>query len=85
MTLEVRIITPDSQIERKGIEMVVAPGKVGELGILPKHTSLLSTLKEGQVRIKKKGKEESFKISRGFIEVMKDKVTFLVEEVAVYE
>lgn len=80
MALEVRIITPDSQIERDGVEMVVAPGEMGELGILPKHISLLSTLKEGKVKIKKEGKEEGFKISPGFLEVMKDKVTFLVKE-----
>ncbi|MBU1487879.1 ATP synthase F1 subunit epsilon [bacterium] len=80
MALSVRIITPDSQIERDGVEMVVAPGKMGELGILPKHTQMLSTLKEGRVRLKKEGKEEGFKISPGFLEVMKDKVTFLVKE-----
>ena len=58
--------------------MVVATGSLGELGITPGHSQLLTGIKSGPVKIiKEDGEEEVFFLSGGFIEVQPDVVTLL--------
>ena len=57
--------------------MVFAPAVMGELGIAPFHTPLLSPLKPGEVRVQLDGKEESFVISGGMLEIQPHVVTIL--------
>jgi F-type H+-transporting ATPase subunit epsilon len=59
------------------VDMVIAPGVEGELGILPHHVPLLTALAPGELRVKLEQGEESFAISGGFMEVQPDHVSVL--------
>ena len=59
------------------VDIIVAPGEAGEMGILPNHSPLLSTLKYGVLTVRHKGGEEVFTIAGGLIEVQPDIVTVL--------
>jgi F-type H+-transporting ATPase subunit epsilon len=60
--------------------MVVAPGSEGELGILPRHAPLITSLQEGVMRVKRAaGREEVLAIHGGFMEVLPDQVTVLAD------
>ncbi|MDH5485282.1 MAG: F0F1 ATP synthase subunit epsilon, partial [Gammaproteobacteria bacterium] len=60
--------------------MVFAPGEMGELGIAPRHTQLLTRLKPGEVRVQDNaGDEESFFISGGILEIQPHVVTVLAD------
>jgi F-type H+-transporting ATPase subunit epsilon len=71
------IVTQERVVYDEMVEMVVAPGSEGELGILPHHVPLLTALAAGDLRVKTDGAEEHFAISGGFMEVQPDKVTIL--------
>jgi F-type H+-transporting ATPase subunit epsilon len=78
--LEVEIVTGERIIlSETDVDMVVAPGADGTLGILPKHAPLISTLAAGELRVKKGGREESIVVFGGFIEVTPEKVTILAD------
>src|SRR5262249_24117965 len=49
--------------------MVIAPGGAGELGILPRHIPLITTLKPGELRVRQRPAEEPFAVTGGFMEV----------------
>src|SRR4051794_20347102 len=59
--------------------MVTVPGVEGELGILPHHAPLITTLGVGELRIRKGAAEESFAIVGGFLQVRPDKVVVMAE------
>ena len=61
------------------MDAVACPGIEGELGILPHHAPLLSTLGLGELRIRKGGQEEYFAIAGGFLQVRPDKVVVMAE------
>lgn len=78
--LEVEIVTGERIIlSETDVDMVIAPGADGTLGILPKHAPLISTLAAGELRVKKGGREESIVVFGGFIEVTPEKVTILAD------
>jgi F-type H+-transporting ATPase subunit epsilon len=78
--LHVEIVTGERVIlTEDDVDMVVAPGSDGTLGILPRHAPLISTLDAGELRIKKDGREESIIVFGGFIEVTPDKVIVLAD------
>ncbi len=78
--LSVEVVTGESVVyERDDATMVVAPGAEGSLGILPKHAALVSLLKEGELRVKHGGEEDSIVVHGGFIEVLNDKVVILAD------
>jgi len=79
MTLHLEIVTPERKAYEDDVDMVVAPGIEGELGILPHHAPLITTLGVGELRIKKGGIEESFAIIGGFLQVRPDKVVVMAE------
>jgi F-type H+-transporting ATPase subunit epsilon len=60
-------------------DIVVVPGVGGEMGILPNHAPLLSTLKFGILKVRHKGEEEVFAIAGGVIEVQPDLITILAD------
>ncbi len=72
-------MTPDGIIYDEKVEMVVVPGKEGELGILFAHTPLISVLKKGKVKIKKGKEEKILEINKGFIKVEKEQVEILIK------
>ncbi len=78
MTIHVDIVSAEEQIFSGLAEMVYAPAIMGEVGIAPRHTPLLSPLKPGEVRLDLgNGKEEFFFISGGVLEVQPHVVTIL--------
>ena len=80
MTVHCDIVSAEEAIFSGLVEIVVATGESGELGILPHHTPLLTALVPGPIRVKKQnGEEEIFYISGGFLEVQPDSVTVLAD------
>ncbi len=78
MTIHVDIVSAEEQIFSGPAEMVYAPAVMGEVGIAPRHTPLVSPLKPGEVRLDVGGgKEEFFFISGGILEVQPHVVTVL--------
>lgn len=78
MTIHVDIVSAEEQIFSGPAEMVYAPAIMGEVGIAPRHTPLISPLKPGEVRLDVGGgKEEFFFISGGILEVQPHVVTVL--------
>ena len=74
------IVSAEQEIFAGQVEMVVASGTIGELGILPGHTPLLSGVKAGPVRLVLEGGEEQiFFASGGFIEVQPTSITILAD------
>src|SRR5690606_15392810 len=74
------IVSAEEELFSGLVEMVIAHGHLGDLGILPNHAPLLSDLKPGPVRvIKQGGDEEIFYISGGFIEVQPNMVKILAD------
>jgi len=77
--LRLEIVTAERQIFAEDVDMVIAPGIEGELGILPHHAPLLTTLKPGELRIRKSGEEILMAVTGGFMEVLPDRVTILAD------
>jgi F-type H+-transporting ATPase subunit epsilon len=77
--LKLEIVTPERVAYEDEVDAVVCPGIEGELGILPHHAPLLSTLGFGELRIRKGGQEEFFAIAGGFVQVRPDKVVVMAE------
>ncbi|MBN8582753.1 MAG: ATP synthase F1 subunit epsilon, partial [Anaerolineae bacterium] len=69
MTIRCEIVSQDRTVFTGDVDIVVLPGAGGEMGILPKHAPVLTTLKYGFVRVRKSGKEEVFAVSGGVAEV----------------
>lgn len=80
MTMRVEILTP-RKIEFKGdADCVVLPTQAGEISILPRHSALISVLKQGRIRVKNKDKEDSFSIEGGVAEITEDSVVILLKK-----
>ncbi|MEA2623035.1 MAG: F-type H+-transporting ATPase subunit epsilon [Chloroflexota bacterium] len=79
MPLHLEIVTPERVAYEDDVDMVICPGSEGELGILPHHAPLLSTLGIGELKIRKGGQEEYFAIAGGFVQVRPDKVVVMAE------
>ena len=78
MTMHVDIVSAEAEIYSGTATMVFAPAEMGELGIAPRHTQLLTRLKPGEVRVlDDKGEELSFYVSGGILEVQPHVVTVL--------
>jgi F-type H+-transporting ATPase subunit epsilon len=77
--IQLEIVTPERLVYQDEVESVNVPGVEGELGILPHHAPLVSTLGYGELRIRKGGAEESFAIVGGFVQVRPDKVVVMAE------
>lgn len=78
LTLE--IITGEQLLLREEeIDEVIAPGSVGELGILPSHAPLVTSLHAGSLRVKRESGEDDFFVSGGFLEVREDNVKVLAD------
>jgi F-type H+-transporting ATPase subunit epsilon len=79
MPLQLEIVTPEKLAFQDEVDSVQVPGSEGELGILPHHAPLVSTLGAGELRLRKGGQEESFAIVGGFLQVLPDKVVVMAE------
>ncbi|PCJ32250.1 MAG: F0F1 ATP synthase subunit epsilon [Gammaproteobacteria bacterium] len=79
MTIHVDIVSAEKEIFSGPVEAIFASAVMGELGIYPRHTPLLTRLKPGEVRVLVDGKEEQFYVSGGMIEVQPSVVTILAD------
>lgn len=78
MTMHVNIVSAENEIYSGTVTEVYAPAEAGEVGIMPRHTQMLSTLKPGVVRVvTQDGEEQSFYVSGGILEVQPHVVTVL--------
>ena len=80
MTLHIDIVSAEAEIFSGTATMVFAPAEMGEVGISPRHTPLLTRLKPGEVRVQSDdGEEQSFFVSGGMLEVQPHVVTVLAD------
>ncbi len=79
MPTHLEIVTMERRVYSEDVDMVIAPGSEGELGILPNHTPLLTHLREGVLRVRRGGQEEAFAIGGGIMEVLPDKVIVMAD------
>jgi len=80
MTLHVDIVSAEAEIFSGTATMVFAPAEMGEVGISPRHTPLLTRLKPGEVRVQTSdGEEKSIYVSGGMLEVQPHVVTVLAD------
>jgi F-type H+-transporting ATPase subunit epsilon len=77
--LRVEVVTAERTVLETEADMVILPGADGQLGILPKHAALITSLSPGEIRLKKGGAEQSLVVAGGFVEVRNDKVTILAD------
>ncbi len=78
-TLRLEIVTPEAKAYSEDVEMVVLPGTDGELGVYPQHVPVLTTLKPGELRVFKGGKETSLAVGEGFAEITGDAISVLTD------
>ena len=79
MPLHLEVITPERKVYEDDVDMVIAPGSDGYLGILPHHAPLLTALGPGEFRVKRGGVEEVLAVFGGFMDVRGDRVVVLTE------
>jgi F-type H+-transporting ATPase subunit epsilon len=78
MTMHVNIVSAEQEIYSGTVTQVFAPAEMGEVGVMPRHAPMLSTLKPGVVRvILQEGEEETFYVSGGILEIQPHVVTIL--------
>jgi F-type H+-transporting ATPase subunit epsilon len=78
--IRLEVVTPEKSVVSDDVQIVMAPGSLGEFGVLSGHTQFLTTLKMGAIRYKDdKGQDRCVFVSGGFAEALPDRVTVLAE------
>ena len=82
-TISFDLVSPEKLLFNDEVGMIIVPGKDGDIGVLPDHSKLLSSLRSGRVMIYGKGKKliQSYFVSGGFVEINPEKCIVLAEEV----
>ena len=82
-TISFDLVSPEHLIFNDKVGMIIVPGKDGDLGVLPGHSKLLSSLRPGRVLVYGESKNllKSFYVSGGFVEINPEKCIVLAEEV----
>jgi len=79
-TMQVEIVSAEEEIFSGEAEMVVAPAEMGDVGIMPRHTPLITRLRPGEVKLQTGGQEDQFYfVSGGVLEVQPHVVTVLAD------
>jgi len=78
--LKIDIVTAERIVYSAEVDVVIAPGAEGQLGILPHHAPLMTILQAGELVVRKGGQEEIMAISGGFLEVRPDRVIVLADQ-----
>jgi F-type H+-transporting ATPase subunit epsilon len=78
-SIKLDIVTAERVVFSDDVEIIMAPGIDGELGILPSHSPLMTMLVPGELRLKRSGEEFSLAISGGFLEIRPDRVIVLAD------
>lgn len=79
MTIRCEIVSQDRTVFEGDVDIVVLPGSDGEMGILPRHAPILTTLKYGVIKVRKSGEEQLFTVAGGVAEIQPDIVTVLAD------
>jgi len=79
MPIRCEIVSQDRTVFQGDVDIVVLPGAGGEMGILPHHAPVLTTLKYGVVKVRRGGKEDVFAVAGGVAEVQPEIVTVLAD------
>ena len=79
MSIRCEIVSQDREVFNKDVDIVVLPGTDGEMGILPHHAPLLTTLKYGLIKVRIKDQEQVFTVAGGVAEIQPDIVTVLAD------
>ncbi len=79
MPMMLEIITAERQVYSDEVDMVIAPGFDGQLGILPRHAPLMTMLKPGELIVRKDGEDMYVAVSGGFMEVLGNRVSVLAD------
>ncbi len=77
--IKLDIVTAERMVYSEDVDTVIAPGVMGQLGILPKHAPLMTILEGGELLIRKSGQETYLAITGGFLEVRPDRVIVLAD------
>lgn len=78
-TVRLEIVTAEKLVFSEEVDLLVAPGVEGDLGILPNHIPLMTMLQPGEIKIRKGHEEFYLAVSGGFLEVRPDKVIVLAD------
>ena len=78
-SLKLDIVTAERIVYSEDVDIVIAPGVEGQLGILPHHAPLMTVLQAGELVARRDGTEDSLAISGGFMEVRPDRVIVLAD------
>ncbi len=76
------VITPEKTVLSDEVDEILVPTPSGQIGILPHHINLVSQISQGEIIIKKKGKEQYFAITGGFLEVVHGKISIIADYAA---
>ena len=79
MTIRCEIVSQDRMVFEGDVDIVVLPGSAGEMGVLPHHAPLLTTLKYGFIKVRQQGQEQIFTVAGGVAEVQPEIVTVLAD------
>lgn len=79
MAMQLNIVTPEKRTFSDTVEQVVLPGSEGEMGVLPGHVALVTTLQPGELRYLKDGVETSLAVGEGVVEVTQQGVSVLTD------
>jgi F-type H+-transporting ATPase subunit epsilon len=77
LTLE--LVTPAKQVLSEAVDEITAPGAMGQFGVLPGHTPMLTTLDVGELSYRKGNETFFVAVNWGYVEIEEDRVTILVE------
>ncbi len=77
--MHLKIVTPEKVIYDDQIDELIAPTITGEIAILPHHIDLITQLKEGEMTIKIKGREQHLAVTGGFLQIQNDLITVLAD------
>ena len=79
MTIKLEIVTAERSVFSDDVDIVIAPGTEGQMGILPHHAPLMTALNPGELVVKKSGNEYSLAIGGGYMEVRFDQIIVLAD------
>ena len=79
MPIRCEIVSQDRTVFQDDVDIVILPGAGGEMGILPHHAPVLTTLKYGVVKVRRHGKEDVFAVAGGVAEVQPEIITILAD------
>jgi F-type H+-transporting ATPase subunit epsilon len=78
-TIKIDVVTAETVVYSDNVDIVIAPGIEGQLGILPQHSPLMTMLQPGELIAKKGNEEFILAVSGGFLEVRPDRVIVLAD------